>query len=251
MHPVLFRIGSLTIYTYGFFVFLGILAGYLFSLRESLRYGISQDKISDLIFWSLLAGLASSRLFYIIINWKYFLEEPLGFIISGSGFVFYGGLLGGVLTALFFIKKRGLPLFKTLDLLSPSLCLGHSIGRIGCFFYGCCYGKPTASFLGMVFPADSPAGSLQVPVIPTQLISSFFLLLIFLILIFTRKRGYFEGKVFVSYIVLYSVFRFIIEFYRADPRGFLGFFSVSQWISLILLLWGLIFWKKLQRKINN
>ena len=248
MHPVLLNIGPVTIYTYGFFVFLGIISGFMFSLREARRYKIDANKISDLIFWSIFIGFVFSRVFYILINWEDFLRYPLGFIISGSGFVFYGGLLGGIGTCLFLIKKEGLELFKTLDLLSPSLVLAHSLGRIGCFFYGCCYGIPTNSFMGVVFPQDSPAGILGRPLLPVQLISSFFLVVIFMILLLIRDRRAFKGEVFISYIILYSIFRFVIEFYRGDPRGDFLFFSVSQWISLVLLLGASVFWFRISRK---
>jgi len=250
MYPVLFRIGSLTIYTYGFFIFLGVLAGYIFSLSQCKKYGLSEDKISDLLFWSLLLGFVFSRIFYIALNWNLFLIKPLSFIFSGSGFIFYGGLSGGVIAAFFFIKKNQLPLFKTLDLVSPALALGHSLGRVGCFFYGCCYGRPTSSLIGVVFPRDCPAGLLGGALIPTQLISSLALLVIFGLLLLIRDKKSFPGQVFLSYLGLYSAFRFIIEFYRADPRGGFFFFSTSQWLALLFLVLVLLFWPRFSKKIN-
>jgi phosphatidylglycerol:prolipoprotein diacylglycerol transferase len=247
MHPVLFQIGPLTVYTYGVFVFLGIVSGYLFALRQAKWYSLSSEKISDLIFWSLVAGFVSARLLYTVINWRDFLNDPLSFVFSGSGFIFYGGLLGGIAAALFFVKTKSLPLYTTLDLIAPSLALGHSLGRIGCFFYGCCYGRPTDSFIGMIFPHAFGVASSQ-PVIPTQLISSFFLLAIFAVLLLIRDRRRFPGQVFLSYILLYSLFRFAIEFYRGDPRGFWLFFSTSQWISLGFLFWVCVLWLKRAKK---
>lgn len=241
MYPVLFKIGFLTIYTYGFFVFLGILAGYLFSLKEAPRYNFKRETVSDLIFWTIIGGFISSRLGYIIINWRDFLKAPLSFIISPGGFVFYPGLAGGLLSLFIFTKRRKLPLLKILDFLSPSLSLAHSLGRIGCFFYGCCYGRPTKSFIGIKFPSESPAGALGVRVIPTQLISSFFLLVIFVILLFLRNKKLSEGKIFFSYLGLYSAFRFIIEFYRGDCIGYFFNLSVGQWVSLGVFLISFVF----------
>ena len=241
MHPVLFKLGPLKIYTYGFFVFLGISLGLVFALKESKKEGIPRDRILDLIFWMLLYSFLSSRILYIVINFRYFIQEPLGFIFSGSGFVFYGGLLGGTIAALFFINKYKLPLFKTFDILSCSLVLGHSLGRIGCFFYGCCYGVITNSFIGVLFPVGSPAGSVGNPLVPVQLISSFFLIVIFVLLLLIRDRKLFDGEVFAAYIILYSLFRFIIEFYRSDPRGFFLSLSVAQWLSLLFFCAGLVF----------
>ncbi len=244
MHPVLFKIGPVTIATYGLFVSLGVIAGYLFSLKGSSRCGISANKISDLLFVSLASGFITARVFYILINWDYFIQAPMALIFSRSGFVFYGGLIGGGLAGWIFVQRNKLPALTVLDLIAPAVALGHSLGRLGCFSYGCCYGKPTSSFIGMVFPAGSPAG-IGEPVIPTQLISSFFLLVIFFLLLFVRDRKKFEGQVFLSYLFLYGLFRFIIEFYRGDPRGYWGIFSVSQWISLFLIgVSGIFFIKK-------
>jgi len=250
MYPVLFKIGPITvfsktfhinIYTYGFFIFLGILAGLIFTLKECKRAGLPKDKIVDLIFWSILAGFLSSRILYIIVNWKYFAAEPFTFILSGSGFVFYGAFFGGFAAILVLARKNNLHLGKTLDIIAPSFALGHSLGRIGCFFYGCCYGVHTSSFIGVVFPAGSPAASLPQPVIPTQIISSFFLMVIFTVLLCVRDRKTFDGQVVLTYIILYAFFRFIIEFYRGDPRGSFLSFSISQWLSLVLFGFGSFF----------
>ncbi|OQX88164.1 MAG: hypothetical protein B6D55_01260 [Candidatus Omnitrophica bacterium 4484_70.2] len=124
--------------------------------------------------------------------------------------------------------------------------LGHSLGRWGCFFNGCCYGKPTTSWIGVKFPPDSPAGILGEKVIPTQLISLFFLLVIFFILLNLRKRKKFKGEIFLSYLILYGIFRFIIEFFRGDPRGYIFIFSTSQFISLIVVAIGISMWKKVK-----
>jgi len=243
MHPVLFKIGPVTIATYGLFVSLGVIAGYLFSLKESFSYSIPRDKISDLLFISLASGFITARIFYILINWDYFIQAPMALIFSRSGFVFYGGLIGGGLAGWIFVRRNKLPCLIVLDLIAPAVALGHSLGRLGCFSYGCCYGKPTTSFIGMLFPAGSPAG-IGEPVIPTQLISSFFLLVIFFLLLCVRDRRKFKGQVFFSYLFLYGIFRFIIEFYRGDPRGYWGVFSVSQWISLLLVISSAVFFIK-------
>ncbi|MCD6539743.1 MAG: prolipoprotein diacylglyceryl transferase [Candidatus Omnitrophica bacterium] len=247
MHPVLFKIGPFTVYTYGFFVFLGILAGWLFSLKEAIHYNLPKDTISDLIFWTIVWGFIFSRLGYIVTHWDYFLEDWWRSIISSGGFVFYSGLLGGLLFLLFFVRKKSLSLLKTLDLLSPSLALAHSLGRIGCFFYGCCYGKPTSSFLGIKFPPDSPAGQLGQPLIPTQLISSFFLLIIFIILLILRDKKLPPGRVFVSYLLLYGAFRFVIEFYRGECLGYFLSLSIGQWLSLGLILASFFIWLRIKR----
>jgi phosphatidylglycerol:prolipoprotein diacylglycerol transferase len=135
-----------------------------------------------------------------------------------------------------------------IDVIAIGIPLGHAFGRLGCFFYGCCYGKPTDSFIGVLFPPDSAAGYLGVKVIPTQLISSFFLFVLFFILLFLRKKKRFDGQIALSYIILYSIFRFLIEFFRGDPRGTFLHLSTSQFISLILVVISAFAWIGCRRR---
>lgn len=246
MHPILFKIGSINIYTYGFFVFLGILSAYLFLVKEFKREGISLVIAEDLFFWVIIISMVSARLTFILLNFNEFINSPLSFLFSGSGFVFYGGFIGGLITGIIFLKKKKLPILRILDVVSPAIPLGHSLGRIGCFSYGCCYGKPTTSFWGVLFPPDSPAGMTGLPVIPTQLISSFFLLVIFVILLLVRDRKIFRGGVFVTYLFLYGIFRFLIEFIRGDERGFFWIFSISQWLAMGFIILSLFLTLKLK-----
>jgi phosphatidylglycerol:prolipoprotein diacylglycerol transferase len=235
MHPVLFKVGPVTIYTYGVLVFLGVLVGYLFALREAKRKGIDSKIFSDIIFWSLVSGFLGARVFYILVEFKQFIYHPITVGLGRGGFVFYGGVIFGLLLFYLLAKKHRLDFLKLADVATLAIPLGHAIGRLGCFFYGCCYGKPTSSWIGIKFPPNSPAGLLGEKVIPTQLISSFFLLVIFFILLLIRRKQKFRGQVVFSYFILYGIFRFIIEFYRADPRGVIGIFSTSQIIALIIV----------------
>jgi phosphatidylglycerol:prolipoprotein diacylglycerol transferase len=234
MHPVLFHIGKFTIYSYGFFVFLGISISFVLMVRKAPRYGIDKDIVSDLVFWMVLGGFVGARILYILVNWHYFLEDPLGVGLSRAGFVFYGGIFGGLISAFVFLRRKKARIWQMADFIAPYIALAHSFGRIGCFCYGCCYGKPTDSFIGMLFPQSSPAGALGRPVIPTQLISSGFLFFLFLFLSFLYKHNRARKYTFAAYLFIYSVFRFIIEFLRGDERGYWGYFSVSQWISLLV-----------------
>ncbi len=252
MHPILIKIGEFSISTYGFFVFLGAAAAYIFLLNESKLYNISADITADIIFWAMIGGFTAARLFYIILNWQDFLYSPWHYLFSRSGFVFYPGLLGGILAVSVFIKRKKIGLLKTADFIAPAIPLAHSLGRIGCFSYGCCYGKPANCKICMLFPPNSPAGRLGVPVIPTQLISSFFLILIFISLIFIRDHRRFKGQIFFCYLMLYGIFRFIIEFFRGDPRGYLGIFSTSQWFALLIVPIVLVlYWQNSKRRENN
>jgi len=252
MHPILIKIGGVSIGTYGFFVFLGIALAYIFLLNQTKHYNISKDTAGDIVFWAIIGGFASARLFYIAINWQDFIISPWQYLFSRSGFVFYPGLLGGALAVFIFIKHKKLSLLNTADFLAPAIPLAHSLGRVGCFFFGCCYGKPANCRICLLFPPNSPAGLLHKPVIPTQLISSFCLLAIFTALVVIRDHKRFKGQVFFSYLILYGIFRFIIEFFRGDPRGYFWIFSTSQWFALAIVpLAVFLYWQNLKKGAKN
>lgn len=248
MHPVLFKIGNFTIYTYGFFVFLGVILGYLFSLNEAKKIGIDKDKFSNIAFWSILFSFIGARLLYILVNFKEFLANPIEILLSRSGFVFYGGVIFGIISAFYYSKRYNIDFLRLLDISAFGIVLGHAIGRLGCFSYGCCYGKPTNSFIGVVFKATSPVRPQGVKVIPTQLIESFFLIVIFFILRYIRRKTKLKGAIFFSYFLLYGILRFIIEFFRGDERGYFLFFSTSQWISIFAIIISIGYFKKLLTK---
>ena len=251
MHPILFKIGSITIYTYGVLLFLGVTAGYFFSLVQVKREGIDTKSFSDIAFWSLIWGFVGARIFYILLNFRFFLRDPLGIGLSRAGFVFYGGVFFGLGAFYILTRRHKLDFLKLADILVLALLLGHAIGRVGCFSYGCCYGKPTSSWIGIKFPPSSPAGSLGTKVIPTQLISSLALLCMFLMLWSKKKRFSFKGEIFSLYFILYGMFRFIIEFYRGDPRPYLGKFSIFQIISLGMIGIGVFLWLFFQRRFKS
>ncbi|MCM8787514.1 MAG: prolipoprotein diacylglyceryl transferase [Candidatus Omnitrophica bacterium] len=253
MFPVLFKLGPIMIYTYGFFVFLGVVLGYFLSLKEAKRNNIDLEVFKTIIFWTIVFGFLGARLFYIITEFRLFILNPFKTLFSRSGFVFYGGVLSGLLVLYILTKKHKINFLKFSDILSIAIPAGHAIGRIGCFSYGCCYGKPTTSFIGVIFPPTSPVIYTGQRVIPTQLIESFFLFLIFLIIKFIFKKKKFDGQPFFVYLILYSIIRFFIEFLRGDPRGEFLYLSTSQWISTVIFFISAFFYfynlKKLKKQI--
>ncbi|MEW6571090.1 MAG: prolipoprotein diacylglyceryl transferase [Nitrospirota bacterium] len=239
MHPVLFRFGPVTIHTYGFLVALGFLAGLALAIRHAKKEGVPPNKIVDLGFYVLIAALLGSRLFFVLINAGYYSENPLNiFKIWEGGLVFYGGILFAVPIAIWFVRKNGLGVWKTADIFAPSIALGHAIGRLGCFFAGCCYGK-TAEALpwGVIFADPECLAPINIPIHPTQLYESAGELTNFIVLMIFRRYKSFNGQLFMTYLILYSVLRFVVEFFRGDlDRGFIApHFSVSQGISVLIL----------------
>lgn len=247
MFPVLFKLGPITIYTYGFFLFLGVTAGYFVCKGQADSEGIPPKIFSNIFFWGLVWGFVGARIAYILIEWRLFLVDPLSLILSRSGFVFYGGAIAGVAAVFILAKRQGINVLKLVDIGVLGIPLGHALGRIGCFCYGCCYGRPTDAPWGMLFPPDSPAGLLNTKVIPTQLISSFFLFLIFFSLLALKKHKRFDGQILLSYNIVYGIFRFIIEFYRGDPRGEVFFLSTSQFIALSVVIISIFLFVRWQR----
>ncbi len=245
MHQVLFKFGYLTIYTYGVFVFSGVLAAYLVCRRYSRAQGIEEKTFSNIFFWFVIAGFLGAKTLYILLEFRYFLKEP--FAMLRSGFVFYGAFIAASGALYFLAKKYNVRFIKLADVLSLGAPLGHALGRIGCFFYGCCYGEPGDYFFCVLFPANSPAGILGLKLIPTQLISAFFLFLIFFLLLFRSQRKKYDGQIFIYYSIIYGIFRFIIEFYRADPRGQFFSLSTSQVIAIILIITGVFSFCRLRR----
>jgi phosphatidylglycerol:prolipoprotein diacylglycerol transferase len=146
--------------------------------------------------------------------------------------------MGAVAASIVTIRIKNLPFFKTADTIAPGVALGHGIGRLGCFFAGCCYGRQCDLPIAVQFSHPDSLAPLHVPLHPTQIYMVAANLILFLILIFLQRRKRFHGMIFLSYIILYSVFRFIIEFFRGDFRGdfYFEFLSVSQGIGILAIV---------------
>lgn len=192
----------------------------------------------------MISALAGARILYVLINFNDYQNNLLDiFKIWNGGLVFFGGFIGGVLGAIIFLRIKKMDVWKTADVLAPGLALGHSVGRFGCLFAGCCYGKSCTLPIALTFTNPDSLAPLNTPLHPTQLymIASNFVL--FLILLAIQRRKRFNGMVFLSYIMLYSLFRSIIEFFRGDFRGnfVFDFLSLSQGIGLLISCIALVF----------
>jgi len=243
MYPILLHLGKLTLYTYGFFLAMGFLAGIFLAKYEAKRVGENPDKILDLAFYILIAAIVGSRLFYVATNPKLYLSAPLEiFKIWNGGLVFYGGFIAALITALIYMRLKGMPIWKTADILAPSLALGQALGRMGCFFAGCCYGKACDLPWAITFTNPDTLAPIGVPVHPTQLYSAFTNLAIFTLLFSFRKRKTFDGQIFWLYVLLYAITRSIIEIFRGDFRGQLvfGVLSISQATGCLMAILAVI-----------
>jgi phosphatidylglycerol:prolipoprotein diacylglycerol transferase len=244
MYPRLLELGPITIYTYGVLLAAAYLLGLKFAMVRAKKRKLDQTRVLDLGIYIIIAALVGAKLLLLITDFKTYTSDPHQLLnLAREGGVFYGGLILAVVVALWYIRRVGLPLWTTCDVFAPGIALGHIIGRFGCFFAGCCYGKPTAVPWAITF-RDPFAGlnsgtPLDVPLHPTQLYEAGAEALILGFLLATESKGRrFPGRTFWVYILLYAVSRFIIEYFRDDPRGSVSIFSVvfstSQFISLIL-----------------
>lgn len=247
MHPVLIKIGPITLYTYGLMIAIGILVAVMIVRHEARRTGLNQEKLTDLAFYLVMAGVIGARLFYVIINPELFKNDFLEiFRIWNGGLVFYGAFITAFLTCIVYLRLHQLPVWSTADIFAPAVAAAHVFGRLGCFFAGCCYGKICDLPWAVTFTdPNTLARPLGHPLHPTQLYSSFANLSIFLLLWLLRRRMQFAGQLFWIYIMLYGISRSIVEIFRGDFRGgfVLDLFSISQIIgwSMSLLAAGMLF----------
>ena len=233
MHPILFKIGLITIFSYGIMIALAVTVCAWLLSRDARIYKISSNVIYDLMFCTVVGGILGARVFYIALTWDYFSQNPLEMImLQHGGLAWQGGFLGGTLAGLWFVRHKKLALRMTLDLVAPYIALGQSIGRIGCFLNGCCYGKPVE--WGVYFPVH--AARLH----PTQLYETGGLFLAFLILKLAQTKPHRAGMIFVLYLWLGAIERFIVEFYRADHDTLWLDLSLSQYISVGIFVVGLV-----------
>jgi phosphatidylglycerol---prolipoprotein diacylglyceryl transferase len=251
MYPVLIRFGPFTIHTYGFLLATAFLTALCLAVSQARKRGIAYDKIVDQAFYTLVAGLAGSRLFFVATNWPYYAAHPLDIVkIWEGGLVFYGGVLLALPTAVWLAKKEALPLWEAADIWAPSIALGHAIGRLGCFCAGCCYGKPAEGLpWAVIFRNQDSLAVKGIPLHPAQLYESAGEVLNFLILITLRRRQAFGGQLFWVYILNYSIIRSVVEIFRGDEvRGFIaGGVSISQGISVAMFASSLLMLRLLGR----
>lgn len=231
MCPVFFSIGPLHIYGYGCMIVVGIIAALFVAEKRAPKLGLDPDVILNLTLLAVVTGLLGAKILFCIVEFPAFVADPLGVLLSGNGFVVYGGLIGGILAGIFYCRAKGHDFLRYFDIVMPSIAIAQGFGRIGCLMAGCCYGQETDLPIGITFHVSELAPN-GVKLFPTQIISSLGDFLIAIILIMAAKKIKQKGNVGILYLALYCVGRFGIEFFRADFRGSVGPFSTSQLISI-------------------
>lgn len=253
MHPILFAIGPITIYTYGVALALAFVISLAVARHEARTRlngvaPLSDAALLDWGCWVMVGGVLGGRLLYVLLNWEVYRANPLEvFALWHGGLVWYGGLAGGLLAQARFVSRRKLNFLRVTDQVIPAVALGHAIGRLGCFANGCCYGRPTTSWWGVAFPGHPTA------VVPTQLIESVGLVALFVILRMAQRVSVLKrpGALFGLYLIGYGLLRWVVEGWRGDQPVMWHSLTLAQLISLGLILLGLWFLRKCLTRVND
>lgn len=218
------NLGFIKIYTFGLIVAIAFLVGLWFSLREAKRKGINSEIVQGLIFYIMLGGIIGSRVLHVFLNWSYYSEDIFSaFKLWDGGLTFYGGFIGALIAAMIYLKVKKLKFFKYADLVTPSIALGHAIGRIACLVGdGGHVGKLTTMPFGVIVNGELRH--------LTALYSFANLTFLFILLLYLRKKKFFTGFLFLFYLCYYAFTRFLIELFRTDPT-FYGL-TATQWIAI-------------------
>jgi phosphatidylglycerol:prolipoprotein diacylglycerol transferase len=260
MLPQLFRVGGFFLPTYGLLVALAFLVALWIAGRLALRAGLDQEMVFNLGIYCALAGIIGAKVLMIVLDpeirssWS----EIFSLSTMQAAGIFYGGFLAALATAFLYMRRKHMPALKTADVLAPAVALGHSIGRVGCFAAGCCWGIETHLPWAVTFTnpeAKRLVGvPLGVPLHPTQLYESLAEALIFAFLWWSFGKPHRAGTILSQYLALYGLTRFLVEFVRShDPQSnpYTGPLTTEQWLALSMVALGAGVWLWARRNITE
>ena len=238
MYNDILTIGPFTVRGYGLMIAIGVLVALFVGEARAKKKGLNFELIYPITFVCVVFGFLGAKLLFCIVEWKTFFKDPLS-VLSSNGFVVYGGIILGIIAAYVYIRRKKLKFWDYFDIVLPSVAICQGFGRIGCFLAGCCYGKAMDAWYGIAFHSSNFAPN-GVKMIPTQLISAAGMFVIAAVLMLYAKKNPKSGCVGAMYLILYSIGRFAVEFLRSDHRGAVGIFSTSQFISLLMVVIGVV-----------
>jgi len=273
VYPNLFRfpewvplLGGEYLTTFGVMMFVAFVVAGVVGKAEMERKGYEGEKVWDLVFMAVVGGIVGAKAYYVLLNYPSLVRDPAGLIFSRGGMVWYGGFLGATALVVWEIRRSKLPLGDMADMAAPALAIAYGVGRIGCFLVGDDWGRPTALPWGIRFPQGMPPTTVDVierefgitvdpdlierygevvPVHPTQLYEIGLSTLIFLVLWRLRKHPHQAGWLFMAWLAMAAIERFLVEFFRAKDDRFFGPLTVAQVISLALVVVGFMWASKL------
>lgn len=240
MYPVLFRIGSLEIRAYGVMIALAFIAATFVGMKEAKRKGYNPEIIQDFLFYAMISGLLGARIYYVLFSEpSWYFGHPFEIIaVWKGGLAIHGGLIAGIITAVWFARKRKIHFWRFADLMAPAMIIGQAVGRGACTLNGCSYGRPTDLPWGIIFTSPDallPPEFKGIPLHPTQFYELIIDLGIFLYIWSVRKKVDFDGQLFLKYAMAYGAARFFIEFFRGDSLMIGGVFRAAQATSILVL----------------
>jgi len=266
LHPILFDLGPFSLHSYGLAMALAFAASILVAMRRAKERGLGSQFALDLSVLILIFSLVGARATYVFTHLGEYREHPLDAIspiqhtgkIGIEGLILLGGVFAAFVTIWFYARRKGKPYLAVSDLLAPPAVLGIAIGRLGCFFNGCCFGSPTHLPWGVRFPEGSLAAYVfpEQCVHPTQLYETLFTLLIFAFLMLYDRRPRPAGRITGLFLLLYGVGRYaneLLRWYETEMvlwRGAGGRFTISQAISLLMIVAGALLVARSLRKVR-
>ena len=253
MYPVLIQIGGFTVTSFGVMMALAFLVAGWVASRELARVGLDPEQAWDMVGYAAVFGILGSKIYYMILNWQDTMADPMRALLSRSGLVWYGGLILAAAVIAWRVKKSGMPFGRMADASALALAVGYAIGRMGCFLVGDDYGRPSDLPWAVAFPKGAPPSTaanlrefgVDIPanvppdtvyaVHPTQLYEVGMSLIIFFILKRVQPRLATPGMLFMVWVALAGVERFIVEIFRAKDDRFLGVLTIAQLISILMM----------------
>jgi phosphatidylglycerol:prolipoprotein diacylglycerol transferase len=257
MHPILLRLHGITLHSYGLLLAIAFLLGIQLFVWRGVRRGLPEEKLHTLSLLLLVLAVIGGRALFVITHWSEYEGDPLAALrIWEGGLILYGGYILAIAGAILYLRRAGVPVWRTADAAMPSLALGVGIGRIGCFLNGCCYGVPTHLPWGVIFPNGSYSSYTfpGMPIHPSQLYLSFGGFALFAALLLLDRKPRFDGWLFWTGIAVDSATRFLVDFTRYyDQTSFIGklgglSFNVNQILSAILILASILMLAILSRR---
>ena len=245
MHPTIVKFGSFAIHSYGLLLAIAVLASIQVFLARGRSRGLPEDKLSTLSLWLLILAILGGRILFVLTHWDEYKTDPIAIVrLWEGGLMLYGGYLLAIIGGILYVRRAGLRVWRVGDAAAPAMALGIGIGRLGCFFNGCCYGLPTKLPWGIKFPPESYSSSVfpGERLHPSQLYMSGAGFLLFGILLVLDRKRRFDGWLFWTYIAMDAGLRFLIDFTRYyDQTSFLGrigalSFNMNQLLSVGLIV---------------
>lgn len=242
MHPIICKLGPLTIHSYGLMMAVAFCVVTILVSRHAKTQGLNPELIPNLLIVLVVSGIIGARILFVILNLKFYLNNPVEIVMFfHGGLAWFGGFILASLAGGIYLRRKHLDVWRIFDMVIPYIALAQAIGRVGCFLNGCCFGKESLRF-GLYFPVHDAV------LIPTQLYSVLALLGIYIILRIRQLRIYSKGGVFYLYLLLYSSWRFSIEFFRGDSEIFVYGLTLFQIFSIALFVLSAVMLIRIRRK---